>query len=149
LLSLEPDSLAFSPGARVEGPDLLPGRPCTLLESCDGVAVGAVEEPLDPVVALEPEPLAAGPDLLPGWPGTPGFETPPEPGAFCVCSSDFDDFDGLVVCAQAGSDAAASATAAAKLTIFLMAHLVAVIALANRRGRRPVPRRHAARIGRY
>jgi hypothetical protein len=94
-----------------------------LLESCDGeVALGAVEEPLDSVLVLDPDPFAAGPDLLPGWPGTPGFDTPPAPGAFCVCSS---DFDGELVCAQAGSDAAASATAAAKLTILLMAYLLA------------------------
>jgi hypothetical protein len=130
VLSLEPVPEDFSPGARCEGPDLLPGRPGTLLESCDGDAGGAVEEPLEPMLLLEPElrSFAAGPDLLPGWPGTPGFDTPPEPGAFCICSSDFDD--GLVVvCDQAGNAAVINAAAAAKLTIFLMAHLVAATAL--------------------
>jgi hypothetical protein len=118
LLSPEPED--FSPGARSEGPDLLPGSPGTLLESCDGVAVLGVEEPVDPMPLVVSDFFAAGPDLLPGWPGVPGFETPPEPGAFCVCSS---DFDGLV-CDQAGSDAVTSAAAAAKLSIFLMAHLL-------------------------
>src|SRR6185437_9251865 len=118
----------FSPGARSLAPDLPPGLPGILLESCDGNAEGAVEEPLDPVPMLDPDPFAAGPDLLPAWPATPGFDVPPEPGAFCICWSDFDD--GLVVvCDQAGSVAVINAAAAARLTIFLMAHLVACTAL--------------------
>jgi hypothetical protein len=54
VLSLEPLPEDFSPGARCDGPDLLPGRPCTLLESCDGSADGGVDEPLVPML-LEPE----------------------------------------------------------------------------------------------
>ena len=54
VLSLAPEPEDFSPGARVEGPDLLPGRPCTLLESCDGEADGGIEEPLEPMLLLEP-----------------------------------------------------------------------------------------------
>ncbi|HEX6842879.1 MAG TPA: hypothetical protein VF113_15190 [Stellaceae bacterium] len=147
MLSLEPEPEEFSPGERVEGPDLLPGRPCTLLESCDGDADGAVEEPLEPML-LEPElcSFAAGPDLLPGWPATPGFDVPPEPGAFCICSSDFDD--GLVVvCDQAGIVAVINAAAAATLMIFLM-HASLHRCPANKGRRGSVPPRRSARVPR-
>jgi hypothetical protein len=33
--------------------------------------------------AVLPDGVIVGPDLLPGNPGTPGFDVPAAPGAFC------------------------------------------------------------------
>jgi hypothetical protein len=60
------------------GPDLLPGKPGTLLSSwCFVVLVLLVSD------VVLPDDVSVGPDLLPGSPATPGLDVPPVPGAFC------------------------------------------------------------------
>lgn len=73
-------------GAFSAGPDLLPGRPGTLLSSEPAAPWLGIVLPVTPAPAPLLD-LSAGPDLMPGTPGMPGFEVPPWPGAFCVSAA--------------------------------------------------------------
>jgi hypothetical protein len=103
---------AGEPGETTAEPDLLPGKPGTLLWSCICVVLVSGRG-----VLLPEDPVAAGPDLFPGRPGMPGLETPPAPGVVCslVCPEDCPAAAGCaeLLCDHAGNAVPSTMIAAA------------------------------------